>query len=148
MLALASTENFLIAGNRLTLSGPDFELDFEPVMPVPTAGLVGTSWVLDTLIESEAASTVAGDTATLLLDADGMLTASTGCRTLTGRWVENGGVIVVPELTADGDCPDELWKQDSLVVTVIGDEFRAEVDGNRLTITSMGGDGLVYRAED
>ena len=48
-------------------------------------------------------------------------------------------------LSAAGDCPDELWKQDSLVVTVIGDEFTAEIDGDRLTLRSMGGDGLIFR---
>jgi heat shock protein HslJ len=83
----------------------------------------------------------------LLLSADGDLTASTGCRTLTGRWQEGGGVIVVPELAADGDCSDDLARQDSLVVTVLGDEFQAEVNGEQLTLTSMGGDGLLYRVQ-
>ncbi len=104
-------------------------------------------WILETLIEGETASTVGGDSATLLLTADGTLTASTGCRALTGTWLENGGVIVVPTLSADGECPSDLTRQDSLVVTVVADEFRAEVEGDRLTLTSMGGDGLVYRAE-
>ncbi len=147
LAALASVDNFSVDGTRLTLSGSGAGLGFEPVTPVPTSALVGTTWVLDTLIEGETASTVAGDPATLLLSADGTLTASTGCRTLTGTWLENGGVIVVPNLSADGECPDDLWKQDSLVVTVIEDEFSAEVEGNTLTLTSMGGDGLVYRSE-
>lgn len=145
--ALASAEAFLLAGDRLTLSGPEGELVFEPVAPIPTAALIGTRWVLETLIEGETASTVGGDPATLLLTADGTLNGSTGCRTLTGRWLENGDVIVVPELTANGDCPQDLFRQDSQVVTVVGDEFRAAVEGNLLTLTSMGGDGLVYRAE-
>ena len=145
--ALAIVERFEYRNNRLVLQGASNELIFDRVAPVPTAALLDTTWILDTLIEGETASTVAGDPATLLLAADGSLTASTGCRTLTGRWLESGGAIVVPELAADGECPNELWEQDSLVVTVVGDEFRAEVDGDRLTLSSMGGDGLVYRAE-
>jgi heat shock protein HslJ len=147
MAALASVDAYTVSDTRLTLFGSDVELVFEPVIPVPTAGLVGTVWILETLIEGETASTVGGDPATLLLAADGALTASTGCRALTGTWLENGGVIVVPTLSADGECPSDLSRQDSLVVTVVGDEFRAETEGNRLTLTSMGGDGLVYRAE-
>ena len=145
--ALLDVTTFDRAGDRLTLSGPNSDLLFEPVAPVPTASLVGTTWVLDTLVEGETASSAAGDPATLRLSEDGTLSASTGCRTLTGTWLESGGVVVVPILSADGECPDELWKQDSLVVAVIGDEFRAAVDGDRLTLTSMGGDGLGYRAE-
>lgn len=144
---LAITESFEYRNDRLVLLGASNELIFDRVAPVPTAALLDTTWLLDTLIEGETATSVAGDPATLLLAVDGSLTASTGCRSLTGRWLESGGVIVVPELAADGECPDELWKQDSLVVTVIGDEFRAEVEGDRLTLTSMGGDGLVYRAD-
>ena len=144
--ALELVESFEYRNNQLVLAGASNALIFDRIAPVPTAELLDTAWLLETLIEGEAASSVAGDPATLLLAADGSLAASTGCRNLTGRWLENGGVIVVPELAADGDCPDDLWKQDSLVVTVIGDEFRAAVDGDTLTLTSMGGDGLVYRA--
>lgn len=144
---LGLVESFDYAEGGLVLLSPQGDLVFNEVVPVPTADLVGTTWLLETLIEGEAASSVAGDPATLLLGEDGSLTASTGCRSLTGRWIENGGVIVVPELSADGECPDELWKQDSQVVTVVGDEFRAEVDGETLTLTSMGGDGLIYRAK-
>lgn len=143
---LGLVESFDHAEGGLVLLSPQGDLVFDEVVPIPTADLVGTTWLLETLIEGEAASSVAGDPATLLLGEEGLLTASTGCRSLTGRWIETGGVIVVPELSADGECPDELWKQDSLVVTVVGDEFRAAVDGDTLTLTSMGGDGLIYRA--
>ncbi|MDF1597641.1 MAG: META domain-containing protein [Acidimicrobiia bacterium] len=145
--ALQAVQNFRFDGERLVLTGTSTDLVFRPVQPVPTSELIGTPWVLETLIEGETASSVAGEPATLLLAADGTLTASTGCRALTGSWLANGAVIVVPELSAEGDCPDDLWKQDSLVVTVVGDEFRAEVEGDQLTLTSMGGDGLVYRSD-
>jgi heat shock protein HslJ len=147
LAALLEVTTFDRDGNRLTLSGPDTGLSFEPVTPVPTADLIGTTWALDTLIEGESTSTAGGDLATLLLAEDGTLSASTGCRTLSGTWLEAGGVIVVPTLSAEGECPPELQRQDSLVVAVIGDEFRAVVEGDRLTLMSMGSDGLGYRAE-
>jgi heat shock protein HslJ len=147
LTALGMVETFAVSSDDLTLSTQLGDLVFGRVVPPPTADLVGTTWVLDTLIEGEAASSVGGDPATLLLTADGTLIGSTGCRALTGTWIENGGVFIVPTLSADGECPGDLAKQDSLVVTVVGDEFRADVDGDRLTLTSMGGDGLVYRAQ-
>ena len=145
--ALAIVDSFEYRNDRLVLQGASNELIFDPLAPVPTAELLDTTWILNSLIEGEAAMSVAGDPATLQLAADGSLIGSTGCRDLTGRWLESSGVIVVPELAADGECPDELWKQDSLIVTVIGDEFRAEIDGDVLTLSSMGGDGLVYRQQ-
>jgi heat shock protein HslJ len=147
LTVLGLAESFEYAEDGLVLSSPQGDLVFREAIPAPTAELVDTTWVLETLIEGETASSAGGDPAALLLAADGALSGTTGCRTLTGRWLENGGVIVVPELAADGECPDDLWKQDSLVVTVVGDEFRAAVDGDKLTLTSMGGDGLVYRTE-
>ena len=145
--SLEIVESFEYRGDQLVLAGASNELVFDRVPPLPTAELLDTTWILETLIEGEAAMSVGGEPASLLLAADGSLSASTGCRTLTGRWLESGGVIVVPELAAEGECPDELWEQDSLVVTVIGDEFRADIDGATLTLTSMGGDGLAYRAD-
>jgi heat shock protein HslJ len=48
-------------GDRLTLSGPGVELAFDRLLPVPVADLVGTDWVLESLVSGEAVSTVAGD---------------------------------------------------------------------------------------
>jgi heat shock protein HslJ len=45
-----------------------------------------------------------------------------------------------------GVCPPAAVEQERVVLQVLGDGFRAEVDGDRLTLTSRGGDGLVYRA--
>lgn len=146
LTALGMVEGFAVTTDDLTLSTPLGDLIFRRVEPVPTADLVGTTWVLETLVEGDAASSVGGDPATLLLSADGTLTGSTGCRTLTGTWIDSGGVIVVPTLAAEGECPDDLSSQDSLVTTVVGDEFRTVVDGNVLSLTSMGGDALVYRS--
>lgn len=147
LTVLQMVTHFEFAEGGLVLSSPEGDLVFKAVAPVRIADLVDTIWVMETLIKGETASSVAGDRATLLLSADGALAGSTGCRMLTGRWLESGGVVIVPELSADGDCSDELSNQDSLVVTVVGDEFRVAIDGETLTITSMGGDGLVYRAE-
>jgi heat shock protein HslJ len=57
-----------------------------------------------------------------------------------------GSEVLFPNFAADGDCPNALWDQDSQVVTVLGDGFVPVVDGDSLTLNSVGGEGLVYRA--
>lgn len=133
-------------GDHLTLVGPGVELVFDRLAPVPLAVLVGTDWVLDSMVKGDVASSVAGDPATLRLDAGGTFKGSTGCRTFTGRWVEANGGITPTDLGMDGtECPPALAAQDGHVVGVL-DGFRATIDGGTLTLTGHGGDSLIYRA--
>jgi len=146
--ALAAVDSVARDGEQLVLSGGGAELRFDELPPVATAELVGTVWELNTLIEGDAASSVLGELPTLELRVDGTLEASTGCRTLTGTYVVSGDEFVATNLTAEGECPADLRPQDDHVVTVIGDGFRAAIDGGRLTLTSGGDLGLGYRAPD
>jgi len=68
--------------------------------------------------------------ATLRLDSNGTLAGSTGCRTLTGSHVVVGGEILATGLGADGECSSALADQDGHIVSVLGDGFRADVDGD------------------
>lgn len=147
--ALVQVTTLERSGERLVLAGPDTELTYERLAPPPTADLIGTRWELDGLIlgagPDGAVSSVDGD-GYLVLGEDGTLEGSTGCRRLTGRWIEEGDTIRMTALTADGDCTLELRDQDGQVVEVL-ERFRAEVDGQRLTLTSRDGSaGLAYRA--
>ena len=145
--ALVVVDTFGVVGDTLTLTGGGSELVFARDTPIQDAALVGVVWTLDTLIEGEAASTTLGETATLVLDEAGTVLATTGCRELTGEYVVSGSEVVVTSATMAGECPAELADQDDLVVTVLTDGFTAEIEGNRLTLLPMGGDGLSYTSE-
>jgi heat shock protein HslJ len=136
----------------LVLSGPDVELRYVEVPQVPTSELVGSSWVLDGLVSGTgpdaSVSSVVGEAATLLLTEDGALRGSTGCRKLSGRYTIAGDEVVATELAAEGDCPSEVRAQDSHVVSVIGDGFRVDIEGRRLTVTSRDGAEFVYVADE
>ncbi|HEX2074490.1 MAG TPA: META domain-containing protein [Geodermatophilus sp.] len=134
-------------GADLVLAGTDVELRFRPLPPVPTRDLVGTRWVLDTLQDGETASSVAGEPPHLLLHADGTFTGSTGCRTFTGTWTSDGDTVRPAGYAVEGECPDDLRRQDGHVVAVLGEGFRVEIEGDRLTVTGRDGQGLVYRHE-
>lgn len=132
-------------GDRLTLLGPGVELTFDRLPPVPFAQLIGTDWVLESLISGGAVANVARQPATLRIEANGTFSGSTGCRTFTGRWVEANGGITPTDLGMEGECPPELASQDGHVVGVL-EGFRVSIDGDVATLTAAGGDGLGYRA--
>ena len=58
LTALGAVTTVARDGAGLLLTGQDVELRFRPVPEVPTSQLVGTAWVLDTLIDGETASSV------------------------------------------------------------------------------------------
>lgn len=149
MSGLAAAESIGLDGDELLVEGPGVEMRFVELAPPPTAELVDTIWRLDTLVIGDVAASVAGEPATLELRSDGTIHGSTGCRGFAGTWVEQGDEIVTPNLgTDDRACPPELQEADSHVLAVIGDGFRATVDGGQLTLTDAGGAGLVYRAAE
>jgi hypothetical protein len=45
-----------------------------------------------------------------------------------------------------GECPADLAEQDGHIVGVL-EGFRASIDGQQLTLTGDGGEGLIYRAD-
>jgi len=143
--ALGAVDTVDRVADTLTLSGPDAELVFRLLPPVPDAGLQGTHWILDTLIEGETASSVQGD-GWLELRADGSLAGSTGCRALSGRYVIDGDRVVATDLRADGTCSPALSRQDAMVVEVLGDGFGVAIDGGRMTVSQTDGTGLGYAA--
>ena len=147
--ALAAVEAIGGDGDELVLSGPNAELRFSALAPPPTAELVDTVWVLQTLFVGDIASSTVGQPATLELRSDGTFSGSTGCRSFSGDWLEQGEQIVAPSFAMDSaECPADLSQQDGHVVSVIGDGFVASVVEDLLTLTDPGGVGLVYRAEE
>jgi heat shock protein HslJ len=147
--ALAAVDSIGGDGGELVLTGPGVELRFSALAAPPTTELIDTVWVLETLFIGDIASSTLGQPATLEIRSDGRLAGSTGCRTFTGMWVEQGEQIVATTLAMDGaECPADLAAQDGQLVTVIGDGFVPTVEASLLTLTDPGGVGLVYRAEE
>lgn len=132
----------------LVLEGPDTRLVFEALQPVPDAEMTNTVWVLDGLISGDAVSSVSGDRATLEFFTDGSVLGGTGCRLLSGHYRVSGADLVITDLEAQGaDCDPDLAGQDNHVVSVLEGTIRVNIEGNRLTLTASGGEGLSYLAE-
>jgi len=149
MAALLDVDGINLSGveaEELALSGMATELIFAPTEPAPLDAMAGQLWLLEALVADGEETAVAGDPATLLVDADGSFTGTTGCRGLSGRYVVSGNGLFFNEMAAEGECPTSLFDQDSQVIAVLGDGFVPTVDGDTLTVTSSGNEGLRYRA--
>lgn len=133
-------------GAELALSGMATELIFAPTEAAPLDTLAGRLWLLEALVTDGEETAVAGDPATLSIDADGSFTGTTGCRGLSGRYSVSGNGLFFNEMAADGDCPTSLFDQDSQIIAVLEGGFVPIVDGDTLTVTSAGNEGLRYRA--
>ena len=138
------------SADTASITGEGVDYTFGLLAPVPVADLVGTTWLLDTLISGPTAnSTVSSaEPATLLLVADGTFTGSTGCRTFSGEYVVSGDTVRFTSFGADGECGADVADQDGQVLSVLGDGFTVEIDGDRLTVTAAGGEGLSYNGEE
>jgi len=149
LAALRRMSGLRVEGAELVLDGPDVELRFTRLPDAPTTELVDTTWTLESLFVNDAANAPLGEPATLELSSDGTFSGSTGCRTFSGKWIEQGNRIVAPSMSMDQtSCESGLQAQDSHVVSVIGDGFVPTLEGDRLTLTDPGSIGLVYRAAD
>lgn len=135
------------SGNGLLLTGPQVELRFTLVPPVANANLVGTIWLLDSLISGDSVSSTIGERVTLQFSGDGRIAASTGCRDVTGTYtVSEGQVQVTLDPYDTIGCAEELGTQDAHILEVLSNGFGVAVDGDRLTL--MAGDkGIGYRAD-
>lgn len=147
--ALGAVTAIRLDGDQLVLEGVGIELRFDALPEPPTAALVDTTWILDTLFVGDVASAPMGEPATLDLRSDGSFSGSTGCRPFDGQWVEAGEQLLATTFAmGDVACPAELADQDSHVVSVIGDGFVPSIEGELLTLVDPGGVGLVYRASE
>lgn len=145
LAALAVVNAAARAGNSLVLSGPQVELQFALVPPVPDAALIGPVWVLESLIDGDAVSSTAGQQATLQLLPDGKLAASTGCRKVTGSYRVSGTHVDVTLDPFDAiGCANDVGDQDARVLAVLGGGFEVAIEGEAMTLI-VGQQGLGYR---
>jgi heat shock protein HslJ len=130
--------------DRLTLLGPGVELVFRRLPPLPISQIVGTDWLLESVIDGGVESAAIGEPATLRLEAGGTFRGSTGCRTFMGTWIEAAGQVVATQAGMEGECPSDLVGQDGAVIQGFGGSVPT-IEAGKLTLTMRGGLALVYR---
>ncbi len=147
LTALAAVDTAAVDGAELVLSGEGVELRFGPVPTVPDSPLADTRWVLESLVDGETASSVQGEP-TLHLGAEGTAEFTTSCNGTAGNWRLDGDRVTVEAgVSTLVGCDPSAQIQDEQVVAVLTAGATVAIDGDRLTLTTPDGRGLVYRAE-
>jgi heat shock protein HslJ len=144
----------LLAGPTLALSGDTLTMTSGSTMLVfidretadPDRPLEGTTWVLDTIIEGDTASSVpAGVTAELII-AEGRLAAALGCNRGTAP-VEVGDTTldIGPMAATRMACPDAETSVENAMIATLEGVVDFEIDGPVLQIRNDDR-GLHFRA--
>jgi heat shock protein HslJ len=141
--ALGRVDAVSLEDDHLVLAGDGVTLRFVEMPPEPDSNLTGTTWILETLVVGESASTPAAR-AELRIGADGVVTGHTGCNALGARYDVDAGFSDVHR-TAIG-CEEPIMVQEDLIVAVLGSDPTLAIGGSLLTIELPDGRALVYRA--
>lgn len=150
--ALATVDAGSRTQDQLVLAGVGTELTYTAAPPVDALPLVGTAWLLESVIGGSGpdatASSPVGEPATLQLADDGTLTGGTGCNGLGGAWAADGDVVQTADLVSRLMlCGPPVDEQERHVLAVLTGPFTADVQADRLTLTLATGEALVYRAD-
>jgi heat shock protein HslJ len=147
LAALQAVERAVRTDDELVLTGPEATLRFAAVPPEEPAPLVGTTWELASLVHGAGDDGAVSSTtapATLELAGDGTLRGSDGCNDLDGRWVLDGDVLRVREVSqTDMACPGD--DQAEHVAEVLLGDPAVRHEGRTLRLMA-GARGLDYRA--
>ncbi len=146
--ALARVDTATADGAGLTLSGDGVTLTFAARAPEPDAPLLGTTWMLDTIIANEAASTaVAGADGSMTIDTEGQINGTTGCNTFMGEIVVGDDAFEPAALASTRmACEPDVMNQEATVLRVLSEGPSWSIEGPALTLTLDDGTGLVFRA--
>jgi heat shock protein HslJ len=141
--ALSRITGFTAGADTLILTGDGAELRFEPEPPTPDAALIGTMWLLETLVRGETASTPIAD-ATIAFAADGTVDGITGCNSFSGSYDPDTGFG--PLMSSLMACDEPRTDQEQFVYSILVPGASVSIDGSMLTIADLEGNALLYRA--
>lgn len=149
----AAAPTWTLSGDVLTLTSPGVTIALTDKKTTdPDRPVVGTTWVVDTLISTQAITTSAAlETAapTLTIGKDGQATGSSGCNRFNGP-VRVGDTTITfgPLATTMAAClDDETAEVERSIQHVLDGEVTYTVDGATMRLTKSDGTGLGLRAQ-
>ncbi|MFE3293328.1 META domain-containing protein [Rhodococcus sp. NPDC059234] len=149
---LESTPAWTLTGDTLTLRSDSTTVTLlDKKVAQPDRPLVGTTWVVDTIIDPNAVTTSAAleqSTPTLTVAADGTVSGSTGCNRFTGTAEVSGDTVTFgPLATTRMACPEDVAQVERAVLAVLDGPTTATIDSDRLRLMRADGHGLGLHAQ-
>lgn len=109
----------------------------------PDLALVGTTWVVDGLIDGDAISSVPQNTEASMIITDGRATLRTGCNTGSALVEVSDSTITFDpvEITAMA-CEPDAMRLEGAVTNALGGEVSYSIEAGRLTLLVVDDDGV------
>ena len=150
---LTSKPSWAREGATLTLDNGTVRIVLEDrEVANPDRPLRGTKWVVDTLVEREAASSVpAGIEAHLTFEEGRSFRGNTGCNGMGGNSnVDEGKATIAfsDVITTKMACDDDRMRVERAVLATLDGDVRYEIDADVLRLDGPGGHGLRLRASE
>lgn len=145
---LSANPTWELTDGRLTIRSGTTVFDMAGKDDMPR-DLQGTTWVLDTLIDGDVASSMAAGAPEVTLVFDGKkVTADTHCNGYTAEYVIEGDTITfTPGASTLMACEPEIMRGEAAVADALRDEVTFEVTADRLTFTHPSGKGIGLHAK-
>lgn len=144
---LAAVQGATVNSDSLVLAGPGVQLQFERVVPPPVSDMVGTDWLLESVISGDMAIAPVGEPVTLRFNEDSTFQGSTGCRTFSGSYALNGEQVAITQWGLEGECEGDVAAQDATIVEILGDGFHVSYGDGYLSLGDDSGRGLDFMVQ-
>jgi heat shock protein HslJ len=140
----------LLNGSTITLDGDDLTLAKNGVRVTfldrktaePDQPLIGTKWVVDTILTGDVASSVPAGSSASLTFSDGRVDVETGCNSGGGAVaISDDTIVFEPVVMTMRACAVELMALEQAVTAALTGTATYKIEANALTLTS-GGHGL------
>jgi heat shock protein HslJ len=147
---LGASPSWQLANERLTITSGTTTLDMAPRETVhPDKDLMGTTWVLDTLVDGDSASSMPAGVppATLVFDGKRVV-ADTNCNGFGADYTVTGDTIefTMGMSTLIG-CPPEIARVEQAVGEVLTGKVTFEITADRLVLNNSSGKGIQLHAQ-
>jgi heat shock protein HslJ len=147
---LGSRPRLDLVDDELTLTGESAEIRLQDrEVADPDRPLKGTRWVVDTVSDGDAASSVPQGPEAHMTIGDGTFGGSTGCNQMGGNAAvdDAAGTITFSDVIATKmACEDDKMALERAVLSVLAGEVSYEIKADRLTLTHPSGNGLGLHA--
>jgi len=147
---LDGAPSWRLADDKLTITAGSTVVELAPRELVhPDRDLVGTTWVLDTVVDGQVASSTPAGAPPVTLVFDGSkVTADTGCNGVSTDYTVSGDTITFDlAMTTKMACAPEIMRGEDAVVDALQGKARYEITADRLSLTSESGKGVQLHAQ-